>query len=186
VGDSSGRLSYVLDTSKHGGLLLRRQPSCLGASTQQVAGSGFHCRRPHLGRYQWVCVAVNGTDTLNHGTILQANTDLTSAVQFSIGRIGLTAGLGALYGGAFDQTYLNSSPGVLQVLCMFAVEIRPINNNRPAIYQLSFTPAGVLNSVGTPLAMASTANNGACSQLQRSIIRVPHPHREMDILQHRK
>jgi hypothetical protein len=109
--------------------------------------------------------AVNGTDALNHGTILQANTDLTSAVQFSIGGTS-TIGTGTLYGGAFDQTYLNSSAGnIAGFMYVCGKDPNPTHINRPAIYQLSFTSAGVLNSVGTPLLLNSTRNGVACSSV---------------------
>jgi len=167
VGDSSGRLSYVLDTSSTVGSCSAGSPPCLGASTQQVGGgAGSIVDGPILDGTSGFVFAVNGTDTLNHGTILQANTDLTSAVQFSIGRSGLIAGLGALYGGAFDETYISSSAGsVAGFMYVCGRDPALIISNRPAIYQLSFTPAGVLNSVGTPLPMASTGNNGACSPI---------------------
>ena len=83
--------------------------------------------------------------------------DLTSAVQFSIGGTGPGA---VLYNGAFDQTYYNSSAGNIAGF-MYVCGKDPAQINKPAIYQLSFTSAGVLNSVGTPLPMNSTVTNPA-------------------------
>jgi len=135
VGDSSGRLSYVRDTSSTVGSCGSGNPPCLGALTQQVGTGGAIVDGPMLDSTSGFVFAVNGTDTLHHGTILQANTDLSIAVQFSIGGTGLT---GALYDGAFDQAYYNSSPGSISGF-MYVCGKDPASANRPAIYQLSFT-----------------------------------------------
>jgi hypothetical protein len=161
VGDTSGRLSYVRDTSSTVGSCGSGTPPCLGALTQQVGTGGAIVDGPLLDSTSGFVFAVNGTDTLNHGTILQADTSLTTQVQFSIGGTALT---GALYDGAFDQAYLNSSAGSVSGF-MYACGKDPAHLNRPAIYQLSFTSAGVLNSVGTPLLMNSTADGAACSPI---------------------
>jgi hypothetical protein len=162
VGDSSGRLSYVRDTNSTVGSCPSGSPPCLGAATQQVGGGGGSISDgPILDAAAGFVFAVNGTDTLNRGTILQANTDLSSVVQFPIGGTG-TTGVGTLYDGAFDQTYINSSAGNIAGF-MYVCGKAPLSANRPAIYQLSFTSAGVLNSVGTPLLLNSTRNGVACS-----------------------
>lgn len=162
VGDSSGRLSYIRETNRAVGSCSSGSPPCLGATTQQVGGVGGSISDgPILDSTAGFVFAVNGTDALNNGTILQANTDLSSVVQFPIGGTG-TTGVGTLYGGAFDQRYLNSSAGNIAGF-MYVCGKAPLSTNRPAIYQLSFTSAGVLNSVGTPLLMNSTRNGVACS-----------------------
>ena len=161
VGDSSGRLSYVRDTnSTVGSCGSGGSPPCLGALTQQVGAAGAIVDGPILDSTSGFVFAVNGTDTLNHGTILQANTDLSSAVQFSIGG---TSATGNLYGGAFDNTYLNSPAGNVSG-SMYVCGKSSTNINRPAIYKLTFSPTGVLNSVGTPLLMNSVLD-GACSPI---------------------
>jgi hypothetical protein len=162
VGDNSGRLSYVRESNSTVGSCSSGSPPCLGAATQQVGGvGGTISDGPILDGTTGFAFAVNGTDALNHGTILQANTDLTSGVQFSIGGTG-TIGTGTLYDGAFDQTYLDSSAGNITGF-MYVCGKDPTRINRPAIYQLSFTSAGVLNSVGTPLLMNSSRDGAACS-----------------------
>ena len=162
VGDSSGRLSYVRETNSTVGSCSSGTPPCLGTATQQVGGVGGSISDgPIMDSTSGFVFAVNGTDTLHHGTILQANTDLSSMVQFPIGGVGIV-GTGTLYGGAFDQTYLNSSAGNIAGF-MYVCGRDPAHINRPAIYQLSFTTAGVLNSVGTPLLMNSTRDGAACS-----------------------
>jgi len=164
VGDSSGLLSYVRDTNSTAGTCSGGgNPPCLGALTQQVGGAGGSIvSGPILDGATGFVFAVNGTDILNHGTILQADTSLTSVVQFSIA--GGTAGAGNLYGGAFDKTYLNSSAGSVAGF-MYVCGKDPGHISRPAIYQLSFNPTGVLNSVGTPLLMNSTLDSPVCSPI---------------------
>jgi len=162
VGDATGRLSYVRETTSTVGSCSSGSPPCLGAATQQVGGGGGSILDgPILDSTAGFVFAVNGTDALNNGTILQANTSLTSQVQFSIGGTGIL-GIGTLHNGAFDQTYLNSSAGNIAGF-MYICGKAPLSTNRPAIYQLSFTSAGVLNSVGTPLLLNSTRNGVACS-----------------------
>jgi hypothetical protein len=163
VGDSLGRLSYVRDTNSIVGFCPSSvSPPCLGAATQQVGGGGGSILDgPILDSTAGFVFAVNGTDALNRGTILQANTDLSSDVQFPIGGAS-NVGIGTLYGGAFDQTYLNSPAGNIAGF-MYVCGKAPLSTNRPAIYQLSFTSAGVLISVGTPLLLNSTRNGVACS-----------------------
>ena len=162
VGDSSGRLSYVRDTNSTVGscsLGGPGSPPCLGATTQQVGAGGAIVEGPIVDSTSGFVFAVNGTDTLHHGTILQAKTDLSSAVPLSIGGTGAGS---SLYNGAFDQTYLNSAAGSVAGF-MYVCGKDPAQINRPAIYQLSFTSAGVLFSVGTPLLMNSTGDVAACS-----------------------
>jgi hypothetical protein len=161
VGDASGRLSYVRDTSSMVGSCGTGSPPCLGALTQQVGTAGAIVDGPLLDSTSGFVFTVNGTDTLHNGTILQATTDLSNPVQFSIGGTG-TTGTQALYDGAFDNTYYNSPAGSVAGF-MYVCGKDPAQTNRPAIYQLSFTSAGVLNSVGTPLLMNSTSNNVVCS-----------------------
>jgi hypothetical protein len=105
--------------------------------------------------------AVNGTETANNGTILQASTGLTGTVSFSIG--GTAAG-SAIYSGAFDNTYFKSPSNNIQGH-MYVCGKDPGLNDGPAIYQLSFVPAtGVLASVGaTPLVSLVQASGEACS-----------------------
>ncbi len=160
VGDSSGRLSYVRDTSSTVGSCSSGSPPCLGAATQQVGGGGGQIvDGPMVDGTDGFVFAVNGTDSLHNGTILQSNTDLTSAVQFSIGGTGTGS---PMYDGAFDQAYLNSAAGNVSGF-MYVCGKDPAHTDRPAIYQLGFTSAGVLNSVGTPLVMNSTSDLAACS-----------------------
>lgn len=160
VGDSTGRLSYVLETSGTVGFCSEGDPPCLGSATVQVGiGGGAIVDGPIVDGTNGTVFAVNGTG-LSHGTITQADTQLSTSVSFKIGG----SGGGILYGGAFDQTYFNSSPGSVEGF-MYVCGKDPAQPNRPAIYQLSFTAAGILNSVGTPLLMNSTSDGSVCSPI---------------------
>jgi hypothetical protein len=161
VGDSRGRLSYVRETNSTVGFCNVGSPPCLGGTSQQVGTKGSIADSPIVDGTNGFVFAVNGTDTLHHGTILQANTALTNPVSFSIGG---TSGSGQLYSGAFDQAYFNSSVGSVAGF-MYVCGKDPVQSGRPAIYQLRFTSAGVLNSVGTPLLMASTGDIAVCSPI---------------------
>ncbi len=67
-----------------------------------------------------------------------------------------------IYGGAFDNAYLNSSrPSVAGH--MYVCGKDHANIDRPALYQLSFTGDGVLSSVGTALVNLAQADNEQCS-----------------------
>jgi hypothetical protein len=104
--------------------------------------------------------AVNGTETTNRGMILQATTALTDSISFNIG--GIFAGA-ALYGGAFDNTYINSSIPTVSGH-MYVCGKDNAFFNRPAIYQLSFTAAtGKLSGVGTALTGLANGSGEACS-----------------------
>jgi len=93
---------------------------------------------------------------------LQASTALTGAVSFNIGG-NLASGGAAIYGGAFDNTYLNSAiPTIAGHMYVCGKDNN--FNDRPAIYQLSFAAAtGILTGVGTPLTDLVDASGPACS-----------------------
>jgi hypothetical protein len=161
VGDSTGRLSFIRETGSTVGSCTP-QP-CLDASNRHVgpAGSGGAIiDAPIVDGTNGTVFAVNGTDTANRGTILQATTALANPQLFKIG--GSAAG-SAIYSGAFDNTYFTSSnpPGITGH--MYVCGKDPGNIDRPAVYQLSFTGAGVLNSVGTPLIGLANGDGEACS-----------------------
>lgn len=163
VADSGGRLSFIRDV---GSVVGTCSPApCLDATHLQVGTAGAIVDTPIVDGSTEMVYAVNGRDTTNNGTILQATTDLTtSVVSFSIG--GAAAGTpadGNIYSGTFDNAYYNSSiPNIAGH--MYVCGKDPANTNRPAIYQLSFNPAtAVLTSVGTPLTALATADDIACS-----------------------
>ncbi|MGC1616727.1 MAG: hypothetical protein WA736_18775 [Candidatus Acidiferrum sp.] len=160
VGDSAGRLSFIREVGSTVGVCT--PAPCLDPTHLQVGTGGTIVDSPIVDGTNGMVFAVNGTDTTNNGTVLQATTDLSSSVvSFPIG--GTAAGGSVMYSGAFDNDYFKSSkPNIAGH--MYVCGKDPANTDRPAIYQLSFDAAtAVLTSVGTPLTGLSTADGVACS-----------------------
>jgi len=158
VGDSTGLLSYIREVGSTVGTACTLP--CLGTPSIHVGGAGGSIDdAPIVDVTNGTVFAANGTDALNDGTILQASTALTGAVSFSLGG-GLSVG-SPIYSGAFDNTYFTSSPGAIAGH-MYICGKEPGVSNRPAIYQLNFTLAGVLNGA-TPLVGLANNDGGACS-----------------------
>ena len=92
-----------------------------------------------------------------YAAVLQFETDLVNSVVVNVGQ----AGPSSLYGGSFDNKYLNSDPasGSLYV-CGKASD-----SQIPMLYRIGFDANGKLNSdpTGSPLALASAPTN--CSPL---------------------
>jgi hypothetical protein len=154
VGDSTGRLSYIREVGSTVGMPACTLP-CLGTPSLHVGGAGGSIDdAPIVDGTNGTVFAVNGTDTTNFGTILQATTALTGAVTLPLG--GASAG-SPIYSGAFDNTYFTSSPGGHMYIC----GKEPGFSDRPAIYQLNFT-SGLLSGA-TPLGGLASAGPGACS-----------------------
>jgi hypothetical protein len=160
VGDSAGNLDYVKDVGSSVGTCLSGVPPCVGATSVAVGTGGSVSDAPIVDSATQMDFAVNGTDTANHGTLLQASADLTtSVVSFSIGGTGAGS---ALYGGAFDNTYFSSSPGSIAGH-MYVCGKDSTKVDSPALYQLSFDASGKLTGVGTALTSLAGASGEACS-----------------------
>jgi hypothetical protein len=158
VGDSSGRLSFIQEVgSTVGGVTPCSPFPCLNTVHLAVGTAGAIVDAPIVDGTNGTVFAVNGTDTQNSGTILQASTALIGAVSFRLGGLSLGS---PIYSGAFDNTYFTSSPGAIAGH-MYICGKDPATSDRPAIYQLNFTVAGVLNGA-TPLA-GMTSGAVACS-----------------------
>jgi hypothetical protein len=161
VGDNTGRLSFIREIGSAVGTCGLGSPPCLGSATLQVGTAGAIVDAPIVDGTTGRVFAVNGTDTTNNGTILQASTALTGAVSFKIG--GTTSPGSRVYSGAFDNTYLTSAiPNIAGHMYVCGKETA--QGDRPGLYQLSFAAAtGILTGVGTPLTALTTANGEACS-----------------------
>lgn len=164
VGDSTGRLSFIREVGSTVGAACTMP--CL-STTNLIVGSGAPIvDGPIVDGTNGTVFVVTGTGTSNHGTILQANTSLTGNVSLGIG--GGSKGAFPLYSGTFDNTYFNSAKGATTGH-MYVCGKDHSNSgasfaDRPAIYQLSFTAAGVLSGVGTtPLLNLVTKSGEACS-----------------------
>ncbi len=151
---------YVREVGSTVGTCASGVPPCVGATALPVGTGGSIVDAPIVDSSTQMVFAVNGTDTTNHGTILQASTDLTtSVVSFNIGGTGAGS---ALYSGAFDNTYFNSSPGSIAGH-MYVCGKDKTKVDSPALYQLSFNSAGVVTGVGTALTSLTGASGEACS-----------------------
>lgn len=167
VGDSSGRLSYIREVGSGVGACGVGSPPCLGSTTVAVGPGGAIVDAPIVDGATGLLIAVNGTDTNSHGTIVQANTALAvaSVVSKSIG--GTTAPGSPIYSGFFDNTYLTSAiPNIAGHMYVCGKDSG--QGNIPYIYQLSFAAAtGILSGVGTSTWPAGTgfasASGEACS-----------------------
>jgi hypothetical protein len=165
VGDSSGILSFVMDTgSITGACLTAVAPPCLG-STTVVAGAGSALPiivdspmlDPTTGKV-FVFVGDSGTITgvAQNAYVVQANMDLSGVVRVNVGNRGAR-----LHTGAFDNTYFNSSPGSTSGFLYVCGKTGGIDH--PAIRQISFHPNGTINTAG--LRNLQVGNNpGAAGQ----------------------
>jgi hypothetical protein len=170
VGDSTGRLSFIREvgSSVPGSGGCTPLP-CLDATHLFVGtnSDGDIVDGPIVDGSTEMVFAVNGTETANYGTILQASADfVTNVTRGDIGANEPPTGSVAepLYGGAFDNTYINSSSSDITGH-MYICGKRTMEHSEPALYQLSFTSAGVLSGVGTPLTPLVSSSHEACSPL---------------------
>jgi len=86
VGDSTGRLSYIREVGSTVGTACTLP--CLGTPSIHVGGAGGSIDdAPIVDGTNQTVFAVNGTDTTNFGTILQATTALTGAVTLPSGAL---------------------------------------------------------------------------------------------------
>jgi hypothetical protein len=170
IGDSTGRLSFIREVGStvpaSGGCT---PLPCLGATHLFVGtnSDGDMVDGPIVDGSTEMVFAVNGTETANYGTILQASADfVTNVTRGDIGANEPPTGSVAepLYGGAFDNTYFNSPSNDITGH-MYICGKRTMEHSEPALYQLSFTSAGVLSSVGTPLTPLVSSSHEACSPL---------------------
>jgi hypothetical protein len=120
---------------------------CLNTVHLAVGTGGAIVDSPIVDGTNGTVFAVNGTETANNGTIMQASTGLTGAVSFSIGGNGVAA-VPVIYSGAFDNTYFNSAKGATAGH-MYVCGRDSAHPDRPYMYQLSFAAAtGILTGVG--------------------------------------
>jgi len=162
VGDSTGRLSFIQEVGSTAGGATPCSPfPCLNTVNLAVGAGGAIADSPVVDGTNGTVIAINGTDTTNNGTILQASTGLTGAVSFKIG--GTTSPGSQIYSGTFDNTYFTSTkPNIAGH--MYVCGKDSANGNRPAVYQLSFAAAtATLTGVGAALTGLASANGEACS-----------------------
>jgi hypothetical protein len=172
VGDSTGRLSFLREVGSAVGACGSGSPPCLGSVNLAVGTGGALNDPPVVDGATGKVIATNGSETSANGVILQASTALTGAVTFAIG--GTSAGTGAIYSGAFDNTYINSaSPSISGH--MYVCGNDPAHGSRAGLYQLSFNGTGVLTGVGTALVNLVSAGSGGGSQACSPVTEVYNP-----------
>jgi hypothetical protein len=165
VGDSTGRLSFVRTTLSTVGTCTA---PCLDAVNLAVGTGGAIVDGPIVDGTNGFVFAINGTETAHDGTILQAPTSLASSVTESVGANSGTTGV-AMYGGAFDNVYFNSSkPNIAGFMYVCGKQSETVTagaTDRPAIYRLGFNATtGVMNSVSTSFQVGNPSG-GACSPI---------------------
>ena len=168
VGDSTGRLSFIRTT-------LSTVPStggctplpCLDATHLAVGTGGSIVDGPIVDGTNGYVFVVNGTETAHDGVILQAPTSLATSVTENIGANSGTTGV-PFYGGAFDNTYFTSSqPNISGYMYVCGKQSETVTAgavDRPAIYRLGFTGAGVMNSVSASFQVGDPSG-GTCSPI---------------------
>jgi hypothetical protein len=169
VGDSTGRLSFIRTTSSTVPSTGGCTPlPCLDATHLAVGTGGSIVDGPIVDGTNGYVFAVNGTETGDDGVILQASTDFTtSVVSENIGANSGTSGV-PLYGGTFDNTYFASSkPNISGYMYVCGKQSETVTAgavDRPAIYRVGFTGAGVMNSVSASFQVGDPSG-GACSPI---------------------
>src|ERR1700687_5843347 len=168
VGDSTGHLRFIKEAGSAIGSCAAGSTPCLGSVNLAVGTGGDIVDGPIVDGSTGMVFAVNGTETANNGTIVQANTALVSKFVGNIGTTATGTSLIASYSGDFDNVYITSASGhTLGHMYVCGKDPNAINNI-PAIYQLSFTAGtGIVSSVGTPRAGLVTdgALDVACSPI---------------------
>ncbi|MFI5094395.1 MAG: hypothetical protein ACHQIK_13225 [Candidatus Acidiferrales bacterium] len=167
VGDATGVLSYVRDTGSSIGGCAIGVPPCLGSTTVLATdGSTPIIDSPMLdpttGKV-FVFVGDSGSNStsvlsVSRGAYLvQANVDLSGLVRLTMGAFG-----GPLHSGAFDNTYLSSSPGSIAGH-MWVCAKGTID--RPTLRRVSFLADGTITSggLGTLQVGQNTGSAGQCS-----------------------
>jgi hypothetical protein len=165
VGDSTGLLSFVMDTgSTTGSCLIPGAPPCLGSATIVVASTPI-IDSPMLDPTTGEVFLFVGDSGLVPGVapaayVLQANMDLSVSVRKNVGVAGAP-----LHSGAFDNAYLLSSPG--STTGSLYVCGKDGVTDQPTVRRISFNTDGTLNAVDpTVLQVGSTTGAaGQCSSV---------------------
>jgi len=168
VGDSTGRLSFIKEVGSKVGAGtcavagVAAPTPCLGTAHVQVGVGGAIVDSPIVDGTTGKVLAVNGKETTNNGTIMQANTDLlTGVTTAALGKIGGNlANTSNIYSGAFDNAYFASGPATGH---MYVCGKDPNFNDRPSIYQLMFDAGGTFTALSAPLINLVAASIQACS-----------------------
>jgi len=159
VADNTGRLSFVREVGSTIGTCASGSPPCLGSISQSLTGSIVD--PPIIDTTSGHLLVVDGTETSgNDGSLFQFDMALTALSKVTVnigGNQGITpTAVDVLHIGTFDNTYFSAGPATGHFYtCGKDVGF----NNRPALYQLSFNAAGVLQTAGIPAPLKSLTSN---------------------------
>ena len=138
VTDSSGRLSFVRDVGSTSGSCSAGNPPCLGSTSLLVGGGDPIIDAPMADPSTGKVFAFVGNDGGGHAVVVQSNTDLSGSVTISVGAAGAP-----LHIGAFDNTYLTSSPGSISG-SMYVCGKGSVD--RPTLRRIGFDSSGTINA----------------------------------------
>jgi hypothetical protein len=155
MGDDQGRLSYVREVGSLAGACASGSPPCLG--TPNIALGGAIVDGPIVDTTAGRVFFFDGTDTANHGSVVQTDTALGNARTAIIG--GITTG-SDIHSGAFDNAYLG---GNFTTGHMIVCGKDSAANNTPALHRIGFAASGLMNTASDGSLTLATANGVECS-----------------------
>jgi len=168
IGDSTGRSSYVREVGSGIGTCAAGSPPCLGGTNLSPGGSIVDppVVDSSTGRVLWFNGFTDGTVTsTTTGQLIQTNTALGGKVAISFTGNGPI--VYNMHSGAFDNTYLNSSPGSIAGFFYLCAR-EPGHVDHQALFRVGFNSAGVMNAstnAGPLELITSSASGGACSPI---------------------
>jgi hypothetical protein len=155
VGDSGGRISYVLDAGSTAGTCASGSAPCLGTPAQSLGGSIVDA--PIVDSFAGRVFVFDGTDA-NHGSVYQFDTALSTASKVTADVGGTGAGA-KIHSGTFDNTYMNSANGSG---FLYVCGKNPNFSNRPALHRIAITNQ-IMNSASDGYITLASANGEECS-----------------------
>ncbi|MBZ5647117.1 MAG: hypothetical protein LAN37_07845 [Acidobacteriia bacterium] len=168
MGDSTGRASYVREVGSSVGACGAGSPPCLGGTNLSPGGSMVDppVVDPTTGRVLWFNGFTDGTATSTiTGQLIQTTTALGGKVAISFTSTGPI--VYNMHSGAFDDKYLNSSPGSITGFFYLCAR-EPAHIDRQALYRVGFNVFGQMNATTNagPLELiTSSGSGGACSPI---------------------
>ena len=157
LGDDQGRLSYIREVGSTSGACASGSTPCLG--TPNIALGGAIVDGPIVDTTTGRVFFFDGTDTTNHGSVVQTDTALGNARTADIG--GNTAG-SDIHSGAFDNAYLSGSYSAGHLIVCGK---DPSANNTPALHRIGFAASGLMNTTSDGSLTLATANGVECSPI---------------------
>jgi hypothetical protein len=142
VGDSAGTIWYIREAGSSSGSCASGTPPCLGST--DIALSGSVVDGPMVDSTSEHVFWFDGTDTVNHGEVVQTDTALDNGVTLA-GVGGTTSAGSPMFDGDFDNTYYSSSANSISGFLYFCGK-DPTIVDAPALWRVGFNSAGVMNA----------------------------------------